>query len=209
MAFSYSPLDLYYSFSAIVRNDQLNEEKKKGLNDFMIIKRETEKMFKFLRNTFDYSWTGIIQFFFGFNDNSWYIYKYKETEEKSYYYVYGIHLRIVSSFQDQIKFIERSNEVYTYIKNYFTLYSDDIKIEANIENAIIKQENKEVFDILEKYISKLNQIREEKEREDGEKIQRRRYFTIDEIEKYKSIIEKKEYDYSDKSYFDYFDMKYY
>ena len=67
MAFSYSPLDLYYSFSAIVRNDQMNEERMKGLNDFMIIKRETEKMFKFLRNTFNYSWTGIIQFFFGFN----------------------------------------------------------------------------------------------------------------------------------------------
>ena len=24
----------------------------------------------------------------GFNDNSWYIYKYKETEENSYYYIY-------------------------------------------------------------------------------------------------------------------------
>ena len=59
MAFSYSPLDLYYSFSAIVRNDQLNEEKKKGLNEFMIIERETEKMFKFLRNTSNSYWTSI------------------------------------------------------------------------------------------------------------------------------------------------------
>ena len=55
----------------------------------------------------------------------------------------------------------------------------------------------------------INQIREEKEREDGEKIQRRRYFTIDEIEKYKSSIEKKDYDYTDKSYFEYIDMKFY
>ena len=38
MAFSYSPFDLYYSFSMRIRNDQLNEEKKKGFNVYFIVK---------------------------------------------------------------------------------------------------------------------------------------------------------------------------
>ena len=209
MAFSYPPLDLYYSFSMKIRNDQLNEEKKKGFNDYVIVKREVEQMFKFLRNTIKYSWNGYIQFYFGFNENSWYIFKYNETEEHSYFMIFGIQLRIVCSFNSQISFIRKSDEINTYIKNYYMLYSpENLMIEARNESALIKQENKENFDIFEKYCSFLNMIREKKEYETGEKIQIRRYFTIDEIEKYKSIENYKETN-DTTPYFDYIDMKYY
>ena len=89
------------------------------------------------------------------------------------------------------------------------LYSpENLMIEARNESALIKQENKENFDIFEKYCSFLNMIREKKEYETGEKIQIRRYFTIDEIEKYKSIENYKETN-DTTPYFDYIDMKYY
>ena len=100
MAFYYSPLDLYYSISISIRNDQLNNKKLEGLNDYLIVKEEINKMFKFLRNTIKYSWYGYIDFYFGFNDNSWYIFKYKETEDKTYYYIFGIQLKIVCFFEN-------------------------------------------------------------------------------------------------------------
>ena len=209
MAFYYSPLDLYYSFSMRIKNYQLNEEKKKGYNDYIIVKREVEEMFKFLRNTIKYSWSNYIQFYFGFNENSWYIFKFKETEEYSYFMIFGIHLKIVCSFNFQTSFIRKSDEIYTYIKNYYTLYSpENLKIEARNESALVKQENKETFDIFDKYQSFINGLRENKEYETGEKIKIRRYFTIEEIEKYKSIENYKEND-DTTSHFDYIDMKYY
>lgn len=208
MAFYYSPLDLYYSISISIRNDQLNAKKLEGLNDYLIVKEEINKMFKFLRNTIKYSWYGYIYFYFGFNDNSWYIFKYKETEDKTYYYIFGIQLKIVCSFESQFKFIEKSNEIYNYINNYFKLYSeDDLKIESTEETRVIVANNKETFDLFEKYLSKSNSIREEKEREDYTKINRQRYFTIEDREKYNTLLDIN--DINDKRFFEYIDMKFY
>lgn len=208
MAFYYSPLDLYYSISISVRNDQLNAKKLEGLNDYLIVKEEINKMFKFLRNTIKYSWYGYIDFYFGFNDNSWYIFKYKETEDKTYYYIFGIQLKIVCSFENQFKFIEKSNEIYNYINNYFKLYSeDDLKIESTEETRVIIANNKETFDLFEKYLSKINSVREEKEREDYTKINRQRYFTIEDREKYNTLLDVN--DINDKRFFEYIDMKFY
>ena len=208
MAFYYSPLDLYYSISISIRNDQLNDKKLEGLNDYLIVKEEINKMFKFLRNTIKYSWYGYIDFYFGFNDNSWYIFKYKETEDKTYFYIFGIQLKIVCSFESQFKFIEKSNEIYNYINNYFKLYSEDnVKIESTEETRLITANNKEIFDLFEKYLSKSNSIREEKEREDYTTINRQRYFTIDDTDKYKELLNSG--NDGDKRYFDYIEMKFY
>lgn len=88
------------------------------------------------------------------------------------------------------------------------MYSeDDLKIESTEETRVIIANNKETFDLFEKYLSKINSVREEKEREDYTKINRQRYFTIEDTEKYNTLLDIN--DINDKRFFEYIDMKFY
>lgn len=209
MAFSYPPLDLYYAITLSIKNDELKEQKDKGMDDFTIVKNQLVSMICHLNNKIRYSWYGINGFYFGFNDNSWYIFKYKETDDKTYYYIFGLQLKIVCSFDNQIKFIKKSDEIYNFIKEYYIgdLNKDSIKIKAKENTQVAIYKNKAVFDIFEKYLSKSNQIREEMEHDKNTKIKRQRYFTFEDIDKYKELLDSDNNE--DKRYFDYIDMKFY
>ena len=56
-------------------------------------------------------------------------------------------------------------------------------------------------------MSKINSVREKKEREDYTKINRQRYFTIEDREKYNTLLYIN--DINDKRFFEYIDMKFY
>ena len=63
-----------------------------SFNDYFIIKREVEEMFKFLRNTIKHSWSNYIHFYFGFNENS-----KNENIDGAMYKIRDIEIEIVNA----------------------------------------------------------------------------------------------------------------
>lgn len=191
MSFSYGPLELYYSYSLVFNNEDIDRLcQKQNKTEFQFVKSVVVENLNFVRQRLK----AVIlctYMTFGLNPDSWYIYKLKRDETKSYYYIFGIKLIIVCNFQLQIQYVKNSNDIYDFIESQYDKFND-----TNIENIKVSykkgknideiEKAKEIYDLMDNFKSLSDQIRE---KEKDENIKTRRFYTIDEIKKYKEIVE--------------------
>lgn len=190
MSFSYGPLELHYSYSFTFRNEDIDKLcQKHNKNEFQIVKDNVVEILDAISKRLK-ACTYCTYMTFGLNPDCWYIYKLKRDETKSYYYIFGVKWIIVASFNLQVEYTKNSNDIYYFLESQYKTFNDinieEIKVEYKKNKNIDEIENAtDIYKIFDDFKSLTDQVRE---KEKNDKIKRRRFYTIDEIEKYKEII---------------------
>lgn len=191
MSFSYNPLELYYSYTVSFKTEDIDRIcKRDNKTNYEFIKSNVFKMLDYVENKSKILFRASLFTTFDVNPHSWYIMNIGEDENNTYFYIFGLKLSIVSSFNQQIEYIKQQDRVNNFIKSfYYDSFNKDNEDNITATYYLNRPEAfTENYKVMDKFRHYSDITREEEEREEETKIKRRRYYSLSELEKYKEII---------------------
>lgn len=187
-SFSYSPLEVFYSYTISFKREAL----RRGCE----AKNQTE--FEFVRDSVDKAMAHAEEKFRDANSlpelisvtldpDCWYILKLGVADGSVFFYVFGIKLIVVCPLEYQYGYRIASSGIDFHFELYFHLYVNRGIVlrrdrEADEDGLVVHCQSgkpnrlSERYEMMEKFRELRNKKREEKERETGEELEMQRFF---------------------------------